>query len=119
MAIGRNSWVAKERTHYIESPNVAKQRRIHNKLRQQNAEIERDFRLAKKQWAFLPSPMTVLMKDTGVVLNVPQELGRVLIHRRLAGIIEHDGVIVDAVIEYSDLSEAFVALGLATEAEAG
>jgi hypothetical protein len=105
--------------------NYNKQKRIHYRLRKKNEEILRNLRERRERWQILPpgNMLIQMLQGTadlsGLVLSVPHELGRIILHKRLGRIIERDNVATDAVVEYTDLSEAFAALKLATVGEQG
>ncbi len=89
--------------------------KLTSKLRQQSKREEIKLQKKREAWVLAPpSNITLtLRKDAGtipagLVLSVPHEAGRHLLHRRLAKIIEHD-VTVDAVLdgEIEDISRGY------------
>ena len=119
--MSRNKFVEYEKTTIIGSN--AKGLRASAKARRLNQDIDHELEKQRKQWVFIPpSNVTlVLHQDTGafpaggVVLSVPQEVGRVILHKRLGRIIEHE-VNIDAVID-GELEEAVEAMGLNESAQ--
>jgi hypothetical protein len=98
--LSRNAWVAYERTTIIGSN--AKGIQASAKARKKNQDIDRMLEEQREEWVLIPpSNMTVtLHKDagaipSGLVLSVPHEIGRVILHKRMGRIIEHE-VTVDA-----------------------
>lgn len=112
--VGRNSWVAIERPDVI---GVTAGYRESMLARAANQRFIKKLEEQRTRWKLKPpSPIVLeLLKDAGefpagLVLSVPHEVGRVLLHRRWAAILEHD-VTVDAVID-GGLEEAVAAMGL-------
>ena len=65
-----------------------------------NQAIDEKLRKQRSRWKLKPpANMTVMLhKNAGIVLSVPHEVGRWLLHKRMAAILEHD-VTIDAVID--------------------
>jgi hypothetical protein len=89
------------------------------RLRKQARKFDAALLKERQEWILIPpSNMTVVLhEDAGavpaaLVLSVPHETGRMVIHKRLAAIIEHD-VTVDAVID-AGIEDAYSAMGLGT-----
>jgi len=83
--------------------------------RRENNKLEEQIQLRRKKWRILPPEnMTVIMLHTtgafekGLTLSVPHEIGRLLLHKRLASIRERDDVTIDALIDgsFEDAIEA-------------
>jgi len=116
--LSRNRYVEYERAEIIGRTSIDK--RDAEKARRWNQAIDTTLERRRKEWAFIPpSNMSItLFEDagaipSGLVLSVPHEVGRVMLHRRLGRIIERD-VIIDAVID-AGLEDACEAMGTAVE----
>jgi len=99
----RNRFVEYERSEIVGRTSIDK--RDAEKARRWNHAIDTALEKRRKEWAFIPpSNMSItLFEDAGaipngLVLSVPHEVGRMLLHRRLGRIIEHN-VTIDAVID--------------------
>ena len=113
--MSRNRYVEYERAEIIGSTSIDK--KDAEKARRWNQAIDTALEKRRKEWAFIPpSNMSItLFEDagaipSGLVLSVPHEVGRMLLHRRLGRIIEGD-VPIDAVIN-GGIEDAFEAMGL-------
>jgi len=106
-----------EKSTIIVGENARKQWGIHKQLKRDAIRFDCNIEKQRKTWYFKPSNMIVILQQTagafpaGLVLSVPHEVGRMLLHRRLAAILERDLVSVDAVIRGA-LEEAVEAMGL-------
>ena len=101
--MSRNTWVEYERVTILGRVSVDK--KDADEARQWNRAIDALLEKRRKEWAFIPpSNMSItLFEDagaipSGLVLSVPHEVGRMMLHRRFGRIIEHN-VTVDAVID--------------------
>ncbi len=95
--VGRSSWVAHERATIIGKTPINK--RASEEARRWNASIDYILSERRKQWTFLPPDnVTCILHRGGLILSVPQPIGRMLLHKRVASILEHD-VTIDAVID--------------------
>ena len=99
----RDRYVEYERAEIIGRTSIDK--RDAEKARKWNRRIDDELGRRRKEWTFIPpSSMTItLFEDagaipSGLVLSVPHEVGRMMLHKRLGRIIEHD-VTIDAVID--------------------
>jgi hypothetical protein len=88
-------------TSPFQQNQISKAARLKKQARKFDSELEKQ----RKKWVFIPpSNMTIMLHQNagavpaGLVLSVPHEVGRLLLHKRLGRIIEHD-VTVDAVID--------------------
>ena len=113
--MSRNKFVEYEKTTIIGSN--AKGIRASAKARRLNQDIDHELEKLRKKWVFIPpANMTVtLFRDSGLllsglILSVPADVGRMILHKRLGRIIEHD-VTIDAVID-GDIEGAIEAMGL-------
>jgi hypothetical protein len=100
----------------IETPHYQQQRRKTERLKQQARKFDAALDALRKEWIFVPpSNMTIILHQdagafpSGVSLSVNHEIGRVLLHRRAAQIVERDDFSIDAVIDGS-LEDAFEAM---------
>jgi len=106
-----------EKSKTIFGENARKQWGIHQQLKKDVIRFDRNMEKQRKTWDFKPSKMIVILTHTagaflaGLTLSVPHEVGRMLLHRRLAAILERDLVAVDAVIT-GTLEEAVEIMGL-------
>jgi hypothetical protein len=107
--LSRNTYVEYERSEIIGTTSIDK--KDSERARKWNQAIDSELGKLRKEWVFVP-PSNMTITFHGLVLSVPHEVGRVILHRRLGKIIEHE-VIVDAVIE-GHLEEAVEAMGLIT-----
>ena len=112
ITVSRNTWVEYERVTILGRVSVDK--KDADKARQWNRAIDTALEERRKEWAFIPpSNMSItLFEDAGaicggLVLSVPHEVGRMMLHRRLGRIIERT-VALDATIEgsFEDAIEA-------------
>jgi hypothetical protein len=101
--VSRNKFVQYERSEIIGRTSIDK--RDAEKARKWNRRIDDELERRRKEWAFIPpSNMSItLFEDAGaipggLVLSVPHEVGRVMLHRRLGRIFE-SAVTIDAVID--------------------
>ena len=110
--MSRNKFVEYERTIII--GDNRKYLRTAEKAREENQKLDEQLLARRKHWQILPPEnMTIILHTdagaipVGLVLSVPHEIGRVILHRRKGRIVERD-VIVDAVIEgsFEDAVEA-------------
>ncbi len=94
----------------IVSPNYSRQVKLHAKLRQDAKKFEEKLEAQRNEWVFIPPSNITVRLPNAVVLSVPQEAGRVLLHKRLGHIIEHN-VTVDAVLDggFEDIVEELAA----------
>ena len=84
---------------------------LHSRLKQKAKKFEAKLEKQRAAWELLPPEnMIIRIRTNGVVLSLPQEAGRILLHKRMCSIIEHD-VSVDAVLdgELEDVLEAMEA----------
>lgn len=116
--MSRNKFVEYERSEIIGRTSVDK--KDADKARKWNHAIDAVLGKRRKEWAFIPpSNMAITVFEdagaipSGLVLSVPHEVGRMMLHRRLGRIIERD-VIIDAVID-AGLEDACEAMGTAVE----
>jgi hypothetical protein len=117
--LSRNKFVAYQDSEIIGRATVDD--KASRAAKKHNQTIDNRLSEERQEWILVPpSNMTLTMKEvagevpSGLVLSVPHEVGRVIVHKRLvAGVIEHD-VSIDAVID-GELEEAFAALGLGRE----
>lgn len=106
-----------QKSTIIVGENARKQWGIHQQLKRDAITFDRNIEKQRKTWTFKPSNMSVILQQTagafpaGLILSVPHEVGRMLLHKRLAAILERDLLAVDAVIRGS-LEEAVEAMGL-------
>jgi len=89
------------------------------KARKWNLAIDNELGKRRREWTFVPpSNMTIILHQdaggvpSGLMLSVPHEVGRMILHKRLGRIIEHD-VTIDAVLT-GELEEASAVMGLAS-----
>jgi len=110
--VSRNKFVDYERAEIIGRTSIDK--KDAEKARKWNQAIDAVLEKRRKEWAFIPpSNMSItLFEDagaipSGLVLSVPHEVGRMILHRRLGRIIERD-VTIDAVVDggFEDACEA-------------
>lgn len=87
-----------------------------------NRAIDNELSEQRKEWVLVPpANMTLTLYETagavpaGLVLSVPHEVGRAIVHKRLANILEH-AVSVDAEID-SSFEDTFEAMNLGTTTE--
>lgn len=107
--MSRNTYTEYERGVIIGSN--AKGKRDAEKARAENDRIDQLLLEKRKEWRILPPEnMTVMLHQDALVLSVPHEVGRMLLHKRMAAILEHD-VAIDAVIE-GGLEDAVAAMGM-------
>lgn len=113
--MSRNKFVEYERGEIIGSTSIDK--RDSEKARKWNKAIDSKLQKQRNEWQLIPpSNMTIILhKDAGavpagLVLSMPHEIGRVILHKRLGKILQHD-VNIDAVID-GGLEEACIAMGL-------
>jgi len=113
----RNAFVEYERSEIIGTTSIDKHDA--ETARRWNRTIDSKLERQRKEWSFVPpSNMTVVLHQDagaipgGLVLSVPHEVGRVILHKRLGRIIERD-VIVDAVIDGS-IEDAIEAMNSAS-----
>ena len=111
----RNRFVEYERAEIIGRTSIDK--RDAEKARRWNQEIDAVLEKRRKEWAFIPpSNMSItLFEDagaisSGLVLSVPHDVGRMILHKRLGRIIERE-VSADAVVT-GELEEAVEVMGL-------
>jgi hypothetical protein len=100
---GRDAYCVYERSEIIGRTTVDNKEA--SKARKWNRAIDTELSEQRKEWILVPpSNMTITLHEdagavpAGLVLSCPHEVGRAILHKRLAGIIEHD-VTVDAVID--------------------
>lgn len=115
-----NQKVTKEHGGIITSPFQLTQISKAARLRKQAKKFDAELAKQRQEWVLSPpSNMTLTLHEdagavpSGLVLSVPHEVGRVVLHKRLAAIIEHE-VTLDAEID-SSLEEACEAMGLGTK----
>jgi hypothetical protein len=85
----------------VVSPHYREQVALTSQLRQKAKKFDLKLEKERAAWKLLPAAnMTIRLHANGVVLSLPAEAGRVLLHRRLGHILEHD-VEIDAVFEGS------------------
>jgi hypothetical protein len=110
--LSRNAWVATMRPQII-GETAGWQATAD--ARRENKRLERHIELRRKKWRILPpeNMVVIMLQDSGafpsdLTLSLSHEAGRMLLHRRLARIVERDGVNIDAVIDGSleDVHEA-------------
>ena len=112
----RNRYVEYERSQIIGTTSIDK--KAAEAARRWNQTIDSELGKLRKDWTSTPSNMTItLHEDAGVlpgglVLSVPHEIGRVILHKRWGRILEHD-VTVDAVID-GGIEDAFAAMEVGT-----
>ena len=99
----RDRYIEYQRSEIIGRTSIDK--KDAEKARKWNRRIDDELANRRKEWAFIPpSNMSItLFEDagaipSGLVLSVPHEVGRMMLHRRLGRIIESD-VPIDAVID--------------------
>ena len=116
--MSRNKFVAYQDSEIIGRTTVDD--KASREAARHNRTIDKRLVAERKEWVLVPpSNMTLtLHKDagdvpSGLVLSVPHDVGRAVLHKRLAGIIEHD-VTVDAAIEGS-FEDAHEAMNLGTK----
>lgn len=84
--------------------------------REESALVEKQLERTRKQWTFTPSNMNIILHQdlgafpSGIVMSVAHEVARMLLHKRLGAILEHD-VTIDALIEGS-FEDVIGAMGL-------
>lgn len=104
--VGRNTYVEYEYTEIIGKTSGTRETA---RARAENDKIDRDLATAKKEWVFVPASNFTLAIN-GLILSVPAEAGRMLLHKRgRAAIIEHE-VAIDAVID-GEIEDVIEALG--------
>ena len=105
--MSRNKFVEYERSEIIGRTSIDK--RDAEKARKWNRRIDDELGKRRKEWTFVPpSNMTIALQD--VLLSVPHDIGRMILHKRLGRIIERE-VSVDAVVT-GELEEAVEVMGL-------
>lgn len=103
------------KSQLIVPPHYEEQKMLNRKLKRESKRIDERLKKQKSKWSFRGSPMTIkLHQDAGsipggLVLSVPHEVGRMLLHKRMAAIIEHD-VTVDADITDNSLEDFIAAM---------
>jgi hypothetical protein len=110
----RDRYIEYERSEIIGRTSIDK--KDAEKARKWNRRIDDELERRRKEWTFVPpSNMTIILHQdagafpSGVSLSVNHEIGRVLLHRRAAHIVERDDFSIDAVIDGS-LEDAFDAM---------
>lgn len=103
-----------ERGSVITGVNYRKQYSLHHRLNRQNQSIDNNLATAKKEWTILP-PEYMVISYQGLIVSIPHVIGRELIRRREAAILEHD-VTVDAVID-GEIEDMFEAMDLNASSE--
>lgn len=103
--MSRYTWVAHERATII---GTTRGTQATAKARRLNLAIDHELEAQREEWVLIPpSSMTIILHQDagalpgGVVLSVGHEIGRVLLHKRLAAIIERNDVRIAVVIEGS------------------
>ncbi len=115
--MSRNAYVAYQDTEIIGRTTVDD--KASRAAKRHNQAIDKKLTEERKEWVLVPpSDMTLTLKENageiaGLVLSVPHDCGRAVLHKRLAGIIEHD-VTVDAAIE-GTFEDAYEAMNLGTK----
>ena len=111
----RDRYIEYERSEIIGRTSIDK--KDAEKARKWNRRIDDELGKRRKEWTFYPpSNMAItLFEDagalsSGLVLSVPHEVGRMILHRRLGRIIERE-LSVDAVID-GELEETVAVMGL-------
>lgn len=101
--MSRNKFVEYERTIII--GDNRKYLRTAEKAREENQKLDEQLLARRKHWQILPPEnMTIILHTdagaipVGLVLSVPHEIGRVILHKRRGRIIERD-VTIDALVE--------------------
>jgi len=115
-----------EKSTIIVGENARKQWGIHQQLKKEAIKFDERIEQQKKTWVFIPpSAMAIeLYQDlgelaSGLLLCVPQAVGRTLIRRKQCAIIERDYIAVDAVLE-GDHEQVLAVFGIGQYlAEAG
>jgi hypothetical protein len=111
--MSRNLFVEKEKTNIVTPPRYKAQEKIHSRLRQQNKAIDSSLLQKKQEWSLHPpESMTLFLTcecgvvPAGLVINVCQRIGAILLSRRLAHIYASDGVTADVVLTgaYEDVA---------------
>jgi hypothetical protein len=116
--VGRNSYVRTEPAVHIVGEQYRANRRTHTRIQRERAKLDGYWIEKRKRWGdkLLP-PSNMIVRFGGLILSIPHEEARWLIHQRFAGIIGYDdNVTVDAIIESHDLSQFLEAFGF-TETE--
>ena len=104
--MSRNRFVEYERVTIVGRISVDK--KDAEKARKWNLAIDNELGKRRREWTFVPpSNMTIILHRGGLVLSVPHEVGRMILHKRMGKIIERV-VTLDAAIEgsFEDVIEA-------------
>jgi hypothetical protein len=120
--VRENQKVTKEYGGIITSPFQQNQINKAARLKKQAAKFDARLEKERQEWILSPpSNMAITLHEdagevpAGLVLSLPHEVGRMVLHKRLADIIEHD-VTVDAVID-GDFEGAIEAMNLGSARE--
>jgi|ERR1039457_872522 hypothetical protein len=115
---GRDAYCVYERSEIIGRTTVDIKEA--SKARKWNRAIDTELSQQRKEWNLVPpSNMTITLHEdagdipSGLVLSVPHETARVILHKRLANILEHE-VTIDAEID-SGIEDAYDAMNLGTK----
>ncbi len=114
MALTTRHGVTKEYTHIIGRTTVDD--KASRAAARHNRAVDKRLAAERKEWNLdKPSNFTLAMLQgagEGLVLSVPHETGRAVLHKRLANILEHD-VTVDAAVDGS-FEDSYEAMNLGT-----
>lgn len=117
--VGRSSYVRTEPTVHIVGDQHRVNQKNHMKWKREQAKLDDYWVQKRKQWGdkLLP-PENMTCRVGGLILSIPHEEARWLVHKRLAGVIGYyENRTVDAIIESHDLSQFLDAFGLGAENE--
>lgn len=92
--MSRYKWVAHERATII---GTTRGTQATAKARRLNLAIDHELATVKRKWTILP-PENMVVSYQGLIVSIPHVIGRELIRRREAAILEHP-VTVDVLIE--------------------
>lgn len=112
--VGRYSYVAKENPVYIVGDQLRADQKKHARIQKERAQLDDYWVQKRKQWGdnLLP-PGNMTVRAGGLILSIPHEEARWLVHKRLAGVIGYyENRDVDVIIESHDLSQFLDAFGL-------
>ena len=105
--VRHGKFIRKDYGKIIESEQFKRDRRITAKLRRETAVFDAEMKASRLDWdVSIKTPMrnVILEREylglpAGYVLQVPHDIGRYLLHKRRAAIIESDNITVDFILE--------------------
>jgi len=110
-----------EKSTIIVGENARKQWGIHQQLKKDAIKFDRHIEKQRKTWVLVPpAAMAIQLHQEagelagGLVLCVPQSVGRALLRRKQCSIIERDHIAVDAVLK-GDHEQVLAVFGIEQE----